>query len=135
VTHDASAEAEPRAGAAAEPEPPAAGRLALSTAFFSIATGLSRIAGLVREIVAAGYFGVRGPMSAFTIAFQVPNLIRSLFADAALRGQADRYRRRFSGMLKDAAKRDQQGFMVGSLLASDEGRTYLLLDAAAPDKG
>lgn len=62
-------------------------------------------------------------------------LSKRLFADAALRGQADRYRRRFSGMLKDAAKRDQQGFMVGSLLASDEGRTYLLLEAAAPDKG
>lgn len=60
------------------------GRLARSTAFFSLATGLSRIAGLVREIVAASYFGVKGPMSAFTIAFQVPNLIRSLFADAAL---------------------------------------------------
>src|SRR3954454_4567931 len=60
------------------------GRLALSTAFFSFATGLSRIAGLVREIVAASYFGIRGPMSAFTIAFQVPNLVRSLFADAAL---------------------------------------------------
>src|SRR5919109_941259 len=50
----------------------------------SIATGLSRIAGLAREIVAASYFGVKGPMSAFTIAFQVPNLVRSLFADAAL---------------------------------------------------
>ena len=70
-----------------EPPPtaePRAGRLALSTAFFSFATGLSRIAGLVREIVAASYFGVKGPMSAFTIAFQVPNLVRSLFADAAL---------------------------------------------------
>jgi putative peptidoglycan lipid II flippase len=59
-------------------------RLALSTAFFALATGLSRIAGLVREVVAASYFGVKGPMSAFTIAFQVPNLVRSLFADAAL---------------------------------------------------
>ena len=59
-------------------------RLALSTAFFAFATGLSRIAGLVREIVAASYFGIKGPMSAFTIAFQVPNLVRSLFADAAL---------------------------------------------------
>jgi putative peptidoglycan lipid II flippase len=64
--------------------PPPAGRLARSTAFFSFATGLSRIAGLVREIVAASYFGVKGPMSAFTIAFQVPNLVRSLFADAAI---------------------------------------------------
>jgi putative peptidoglycan lipid II flippase len=61
-----------------------AGRLARSTAFFSIATAASRVAGLVREIVAASYFGVKGPMSAFTIAFQVPNLVRSLFADAAI---------------------------------------------------
>lgn len=68
-------------------EPPPgkqAGRIARSTAFFSIATAASRIAGLAREIVAAGYYGISGPMSAFTIAFQVPNLIRSLFADAAL---------------------------------------------------
>jgi putative peptidoglycan lipid II flippase len=61
-----------------------AGRIARSTAFFSIATAASRVAGLVREVVAAGYYGISGPMSAFTIAFQVPNLIRSLFADAAL---------------------------------------------------
>jgi putative peptidoglycan lipid II flippase len=61
-----------------------AGRIARSTAFFSIATGASRVAGLAREVVAASYFGVKGPMSAFTIAFQVPNLVRALFADAAL---------------------------------------------------
>jgi putative peptidoglycan lipid II flippase len=74
---------EPVAGPAEPPRAPP-GRLARSTAFFSLATGLSRIAGLVREIVAAGYFGVKGPMSAFTIAFQVPNLVRSLFADQAI---------------------------------------------------
>lgn len=61
-----------------------AGRLARSTAFFSLATSLSRVAGLVREVFAAAYFGVSGAMSAFTIAFQVPNLVRSLFADAAI---------------------------------------------------
>jgi len=61
-----------------------AGRIARSTAFFSIATAASRVAGLGREVVAAGYYGISGPMSAFTIAFQVPNLIRALFADAAL---------------------------------------------------
>jgi putative peptidoglycan lipid II flippase len=60
------------------------GRLARSTAFFSIATAASRVAGLAREIVAAGYYGINGPMSAFTVAFQVPNLVRSLFADSAL---------------------------------------------------
>ena len=42
------------------------GRLARSTALFSVATSLSRVAGLVREIVAAAYFGVSGAMSAFT---------------------------------------------------------------------
>src|ERR1700760_2226544 len=60
------------------------GRIARSTAFFSAATAASRVAGLAREVVAAGYFGVAGPVSAFTIAFQVPNLVRALFADAAL---------------------------------------------------
>jgi putative peptidoglycan lipid II flippase len=69
----------------AEPAPgKQAGRLARSTAFFSIATAASRVAGLAREVVAAGYYGTSGPMSAFTVAFQVPNLIRALFADAAL---------------------------------------------------
>jgi putative peptidoglycan lipid II flippase len=65
-------------------EPAAPSRVARNTAIFSVLTGLSRIAGLVREIVAASYFGTKGPMSAFTIAFQVPNLLRSLVADAAL---------------------------------------------------
>ena len=73
-----------RRSAESELPPRKPGRLARSTALFSLATGLSRIAGLVREIVAASYFGVKGPMSAFTIAFQAPNLVRSLFADAAI---------------------------------------------------
>jgi len=81
-TDAARAAAEGRA--AGEEGKPRAGRLARSTAFFSLATGLSRIAGLVREIVAASYFGITGPMSAFTIAFTVPNTVRSLFADAAI---------------------------------------------------
>ncbi|HUH15066.1 MAG TPA: murein biosynthesis integral membrane protein MurJ [Gaiellaceae bacterium] len=59
-------------------------RLAWSTAIFSAATGLSRVLGLVREIVAANYFGARGPINAFTVAFQIPNLVRALVADAAL---------------------------------------------------
>ncbi|MEA2376625.1 MAG: putative peptidoglycan lipid flippase, partial [Thermoleophilaceae bacterium] len=61
-------------------------RLARNTAFFSFATGLSRLLGLAREVVAARYFGVTPAMSAFTIAFQVPNLVRALFADSALQG-------------------------------------------------
>jgi putative peptidoglycan lipid II flippase len=58
--------------------------MAVNTLIFSIATGLSRVAGLVREIVAASYFGTTGAASAFTLAFQIPNLVRALVADAAL---------------------------------------------------
>ena len=53
-------------------------RLARSTAIFSLATGISRILGLVREIVASYYFGAAGKINAFTVAFQVPNLVRAL---------------------------------------------------------
>jgi putative peptidoglycan lipid II flippase len=59
-------------------------RLAWSTAIFSLATGASRLLGLVREIVAAYYFGAAGRINAFTVAFQVPNLVRALVADAAI---------------------------------------------------
>jgi putative peptidoglycan lipid II flippase len=61
-------------------------RLARSTAVFSLATGLSRILGLVREMVSAYYFGVSGLINAFTVAIQIPNLVRALIADAALSG-------------------------------------------------
>jgi putative peptidoglycan lipid II flippase len=67
-----------------DPPPESGRRLARSTAIFSLATGLSRILGLVREMVASYYFGARGPINAFTIAFQFPNLVRALVADAAL---------------------------------------------------
>jgi putative peptidoglycan lipid II flippase len=59
-------------------------RLAVSTLIFGLATGASRILGLVREIVAATEFGVAGRINAFTVAFQIPNLVRALVADAAL---------------------------------------------------
>ena len=59
-------------------------RLARSTAIFSLATGVSRVLGLVREIVASYYFGAAGKVNAFTVAFQVPNLFRALVADFAL---------------------------------------------------
>jgi putative peptidoglycan lipid II flippase len=69
-----------------EPRDAAAHRrhLVKNTAFFSFATALSRVAGLAREVVAASKFGVTGPMSAFTIAYQVPNVLRALFAEGPL---------------------------------------------------
>jgi putative peptidoglycan lipid II flippase len=75
----AAAEREP-----GEQRPPGGGRVARNTAVFSIATAVSRVAGLVREIVAASYFGTKGPASAFTLAFQIPYFVSNLFANAAL---------------------------------------------------
>lgn len=60
-------------------------------------------------------------------------LTRRLFTDDALKGEASDYVRRYRGMLEEAVARDQEGFMVATLLASDAGRVFLLLDAAAGD--
>lgn len=80
-------ELEPRAAAPSlakdATQPVAAGR-ARNTAIFSILTAFSRVAGLVREVLSARLYGASGPIDAFTLAFQIPNLLRALFADAAL---------------------------------------------------
>ncbi len=60
------------------------GGLGRSTAVFSFWTAVSRVAGLAREVVAAALFGTQGAINAFVIAFQVPNLLRSLVADSAI---------------------------------------------------
>jgi putative peptidoglycan lipid II flippase len=73
-------------GAAAEHSTAHQRHLARSTAIFSAATGLSRVLGLAREMVSAYLFGVSGKINAFTVAFQIPNLVRALVADAALSG-------------------------------------------------
>ena len=59
-------------------------RLAASTAVFGAFTALSRVAGLLRDTIAAYYFGSGASMSAFQVAFNIPNLVRALFADNAL---------------------------------------------------
>jgi putative peptidoglycan lipid II flippase len=53
---------------------------------FSAATAVSRVLGLLREMVSAYFFGVSGLINAFTVAIQIPNLVRALVADAALSG-------------------------------------------------
>jgi putative peptidoglycan lipid II flippase len=63
---------------------PSRRRIARSTAIFAALTAVSRVFGVVREVVAAYYFGAAGKINAFTIAFQIPNLLRALVADAAL---------------------------------------------------
>jgi putative peptidoglycan lipid II flippase len=46
-------------------------------------TLLSRISGLVRDLLVARYFGASGATDAFFLAFSLPNLLRRLFAEGA----------------------------------------------------
>ncbi len=50
----------------------------------SIAIGMSRLTGLVREIVMARMFGASQAYDAFLLGFRIPNLTRDLFAEGAL---------------------------------------------------
>ena len=45
---------------------------------------LSRIAGLVREIVISGYLGVGGAADAFKAALRIPNLLQNLLGEGVL---------------------------------------------------
>ncbi len=55
-----------------------------NTALISIFTAVSRIMGLIRDIVCASYFGGGVVWDAFSFAFRVPNLFRRLFGEGAL---------------------------------------------------
>src|SRR5680860_599190 len=58
--------------------------LAAAAVLFMMATAASRVLGLVREQVMLYYLGLGAEMGAFTVAFKVPSLLRTLVADTAL---------------------------------------------------
>ena len=59
-------------------------RLESNTRTVMVFTLLSRIAGLARDAVLSRFFGVTELMSAFWMAFLIPNLFRRLFGEGAL---------------------------------------------------
>ncbi len=59
------------------------GRLLKSTAVVGGNTLLSRVLGLVRDIVLARLFGAAAGTDAFFVAFKIPNFFRRLFAEGA----------------------------------------------------
>jgi hypothetical protein len=65
----------------------------------------------------------------------VRRLSRRMMADRNFHDQAARYVRRYAGLIGDAAKREGDGFSASALLGSDQGRAFLLLDAAIIDAG
>lgn len=54
-----------------------------SGALVSLMTLLSRVLGLMRDIVIAGLFGAGAGADAFFVAFKIPNFLRRLFAEGA----------------------------------------------------
>lgn len=59
-------------------------RILRSVGIISAFTMLSRFFGLARDVLMAGFFGTGISMSAFVVAFTVPNLFRRLFGEGAL---------------------------------------------------
>ncbi|MCD9031575.1 murein biosynthesis integral membrane protein MurJ [Luteimonas sp. Y-2-2-4F] len=55
-----------------------------STAVFSGMTLVSRIAGFARDMLQATLFGTGGAMSAFIVAYRVPNFLRRVFAEGSM---------------------------------------------------
>ena len=53
------------------------------TSIVGLATLLSRITGLLREMIYAHSFGASALMDAFLVAFKIPNFLRRLFAEGA----------------------------------------------------
>ena len=54
-----------------------------SSVVVSVMTMLSRVLGMVRDMVVAAYFGSSPAADAFFIAFKIPNFMRRLFAEGA----------------------------------------------------
>ncbi len=51
---------------------------------FAVGTFLSRISGLIREMVVSSVFGASAAMDAFNVAYRIPNLLRDMLAEGAL---------------------------------------------------
>lgn len=66
---------------------PATGRkqggMLRSTAVFSVMTFISRIAGYARDTLQAGLFGAGPAVSAFVVAYRIPNYLRRIFAEGS----------------------------------------------------
>ena len=105
--------------------------LARNTAVFSLLTGLSRVAGLAREVLASAYFGLSAGFSAFTLAFAVPNTVRAFFADAAL---SSAFVPVFTELLEQKRRKDalQLATTLSLLVFTGLGAVTLLFVVGAP---
>jgi putative peptidoglycan lipid II flippase len=80
-------------------------------------TLLSRITGLVREILTASLFGAGIAFDAFVVAFRIPNLLRRLFAEGAFSQAFVPVLGEYRGRHGDAATRELAGKVLSVLAA------------------
>lgn len=88
-------------------------------------TSLSRTLGMVRDLLTAGVFGTSLSMSAFVIAFRIPNLFRRLFGEGALSSA-------FVPVFMESRKRDGEAsaWQLASRVLSLTGVVLIMLTAA-----
>lgn len=73
-----------------------------SAATVSGLTLVSRVTGVIRDMLIARYFGASAETDAFYVAFRLPNMLRRLFAEGA-------FQQAFVPMLADVRARDEAG--------------------------
>jgi putative peptidoglycan lipid II flippase len=103
-----------------------------NTLVVAVANLISRITGLIREIVFAAAFGASAAADAFNAAFRVGNLFRELFAEGALASA-------FVPLYADVEEKDGEASafdlanaFLGVLLIAVGAATLLILIAAKP---
>ena len=96
-------------------------RLWRSTLIFSSLTMLSRVFGLIRDMVITAVFGAGPLMDAFLVAFKIPNFLRRLFAEGA-------FSQAFVPVLSDY-KTNQSHEEVRRLISRTSGSLLLILTA------
>ncbi len=100
---------------ATSPQPKAKSGLWRSTLIVSAMTMISRIAGLVRDMVLLNVFGADRMMDAFLVAFKIPNFLRRLFAEGAFAQAFVPVLSEYKSQRGDAAVRDLVSKVAGSL--------------------
>lgn len=86
-----------------------------STLIVSAMTMLSRVLGLVRDMVLMNAFGADKMMDAFLVAFKIPNFLRRLFAEGAFAQAFVPVLSEYKTQQGDAAVRDLVNKVAGSL--------------------
>ncbi|HZX81735.1 MAG TPA: lipid II flippase MurJ, partial [Lysobacter sp.] len=88
-----------------------------STAVFSAMTVLSRIAGYVRDYLQASIFGASPAVSAFVVAYRIPNYLRRIFAEGSFSSAFVPVLSELKQKGDDRAVQDFLDHVAGALLA------------------